>query len=1615
MKDLDSMNKFSELRQRAKQAATRKSLDISDVSTLSPEEAAQLIHELQVHQIELEVQNEDLRQAQIKVEESRDRYADLYDFAPLGYLTLNDKGLILEANLRAAQLLDIDRKDLLKQPFSGFVYKEHADVWHFHLREVFQSRSPQMIETRLVRRDGSLFHAQVESIAGKDEEEQVSQCRMVISDITERKKGEDELRESEALYRNLVENVEDLVCKHDLQGNLIFANASSANLLGYGHADLVGTNLRSYLVPERRDQFDAYLAAVQRDGSASGLMLIRTNTGEKRIWEYHNSLVMEGVADPIVLGIARDVTDRRRAEEELRESEQRYRAVVDNVEIGISLLNADMEIVDVNRAFKEYFPHVRPGCGQICYEQFNDPPRQALCSYCPCVLTLQDGKVHEAVTETPAGSKIRYYHLVSSPIMDSDGRVQYVIELTEDITDRKKAKEALQESEERYRALFETAGDAIYILEAEGERAGQIVDANWAAAEMHGYTRDELVTLKISDLDTPESAEKVSERIERLLSEGRLREEVTHRRKDGAVFPMEINSRLVGLGGQRRILAIGRDITNRKRAEEALRLSEARYRLLFEQAPLMYVITRNNQGMPFVNDCNEFFCHSLGYTREEVVGRPLADFYSPESRAALLGGGGYARALAGEFFIGERHLETRDGRLIPTLLHTATEVDPSGRVTGTRAMFVEITDRKRTEEALRESEERFKQVAENAGEWIWEVDANGMYRYCSSAVERILGYSPDELVGKKYFYDLFPPEVREDRKKESLGIFERKETFRAFVNSNLHRDGSIVILETSGSPVQDEQGTLLGYRGTDMDVTERKRAEEALSESEERLRLFIEHAPTALAMFDPEMRYLAANRPWMKEYRLDDRPIIGRSHYKSSRWIPDRWKAVHRRALEGEIVKADEDLIELKSGATQWRRWEARPWYTAEGSIGGIVIFAEDITERKQAEEALLRSERKYRTLFDESRDGILSVLRDGRITDANPSFLELFGYTRKEMIGKDVREMYVDPADRLIFQEEIEKKGFVKDYEIRFRKKDGTEVDGLITASVQYGDDGSIVGYRGIIRDLTIRKRLQNQLFQAQKMEAIGTLAGGIAHDFNNLLQIIMGYSDMLIAEKDKGSPDLRKLETIRKATEDGRELVKGLLTFSRQAQSTKVSVDLAQQLNHLRTILRRMIPWTIEIEIILADELTTVNADPIQLEQVLMNLAVNAHHAMPNGGKFTIEAQRITLDEDYCRANAEAKPGEYIMLKISDTGHGMEKEVLKRIFEPFYTTKEVGVGTGLGLSVVYGIVKNNDGRITCSSEPGQGTTFNIYFPAGPGECEPDVATTSEEMPVFGTEAILVVDDESRIRSVVAEILRPFGYIVFTAENGYEALEIYREKKDEIDLVILDLNMPRMGGKECFDKILKIDPEARVLIASGHSVDESIKKLLGFRASGFIGKPFDARELFRALRRVLDEPGSLRSPVRASGTVSTRIAEGEGTLATAPSSLAGSVPAHEGPHNVELPWRLRILAIDDREPYLRMLEAGLAQFEQTPLTASSGIEGLQVFRETPVDVVVCDQGMPELDGWEVARRVKEICRGKEIPKTLFILLTGQADMEDPDQETRSLSQNALHFCEGAV
>ncbi|MBF0475336.1 MAG: response regulator [Deltaproteobacteria bacterium] len=398
----------------------------------------------------------------------------------------------------------------------------------------------------------------------------------------------------------------------------------------------------------------------------------------------------------------------------------------------------------------------------------------------------------------------------------------------------------------------------------------------------------------------------------------------------------------------------------------------------------------------------------------------------------------------------------------------------------------------------------------------------------------------------------------------------------------------------------------------------------------------------------------------------------------------------------------------------------------------------------------------------------------------------------------------------------------------------------------------GNVIGVIETVQDVTERALLQRQLEQAQKMEAVGTLAGGVAHDFNNIIQAIKGYSQLLLMDKEESDREYEELRAIEEAATRAAELTQGLLTFSRKLESKLRPISLNDEVAQVVRLLKRTIPKTIKIELCLADDLKILNGDPAQIEQIIMNLAVNAKDAMPDGGTLAIGTQTVLLEEEVAKISPDMKAGEYVLLTVRDSGHGMAQETMEHIFEPFYTTKVVGQGTGLGLSVVYGIVKNHGGVITCHSAPGKGTSFDLYFPIIARQVSP-VDQDQKDFPRGGRETILLVDDEEYIVGVTKSILNKFGYTVLTAANGLEAIHIYQRDLPDIALVILDLNMPEMGGKECLAKILKINHRAKVLIASGYSKHTDLDAVLRSGARTILNKPYNVSEMLETIRGILD------------------------------------------------------------------------------------------------------------------------------------------------------------------
>jgi PAS domain S-box-containing protein len=773
----------------------------------------------------------------------------------------------------------------------------------------------------------------------------------------------------------------------------------------------------------------------------------------------------------------------------------------------------------------------------------------------------------------------------------------------------------------------------------------------------------------------------------------------------------------------------------------------------------------------------------------------------------------------------------------------------------------EIEDRKRAEEELRESEEKYRTILESIEDGYFEVDLAGNFTSFNDSLCRIAGYPREELRGMNN-RDYTSAETAKNMYQIFNRTYSTGEPAKMVDYEIFRKDGSPRILEMSASLMKDSTGEPIGFRGVVRDVTERKRAVEALRESEERFREMAENLREVFWMFDWVKQKVIYVSPAYKE-------IWGRSIQDLYKSYEEWSKSIHPDDTEyaresfAKIVETGggeprEYRIVRPDGTVRWISDRGFAIQGEDGQVQRIAGIAEDITERYQAMEALRASEEKYRTALEANPDPVVVYDIEGKVVYFNPAFTRVFGWSLGERLGKKMDSFVPEeswPETKMMIDRVLAGESFSGIESSRYTKKSKT-IPVSISGAVLRDMDGNPVGSVINLRDISEQKNLESQLQHAQKMEAVGTLAGGIAHDFNNLLQAIQGYTELLLMRKKDGEPGFRELQEVIRASKRGAELTQQLLTFSRKVESKRKPLDLNQEVGELRQLLERALPKMIEVEFNLDPDLQMIKADSTQLKQVLMNLALNAKDAMPEGGKLVIETQNITLDQEFCKRYAEIKPGDYVLLSMADTGHGMDKETLEHIFDPFYTTKEVGKGTGLGLAIVYGIVKNHEGYVMCHSRPESGTSFRVYLPASEAvtECAEVVeALESKPLAMGGEETILLVDDEEFIRELMVDVLGQAGYTVLTAGNGEQALEVYRREQAQIDLIILDLIMPGMGGSKCLEELLKIGSQARVLIASGYSPDASTKGALETGAAGFINKPYDTKQLLELVRKILD------------------------------------------------------------------------------------------------------------------------------------------------------------------
>ncbi|KMY65764.1 hypothetical protein AAU61_20225 [Desulfocarbo indianensis] len=917
-------------------------------------------------------------------------------------------------------------------------------------------------------------------------------------------------------------------------------------------------------------------------------------------------------------------------------------------------------------------------------------------------------------------------------------------------------------------------------------------------------------------------------------------------------------------------------------------------RLLIESLPDAVVLYDSQGKVIYVNPA---FVETYGWSRAECLGRRM-DFVPPEEEQTTLNN--IARTLSGETVEFETRRLTKSGDLKDIHIKTAPFRSAGGQVIGSYVIHRDITERRRTEAALLQSEERNLSLLEASPDPISVYDDQGRVTYVNPAFEQTFGWSKEELAGRGI--DFVPPHEMERTmqavKRTLAGESVLLETQR------VTKSGKLLDIQLKTAIFHDRQGRLAGdmviYRDVSrqkraerelkqhrdhledlvsertrelqaanrrlrLEVEERGRAEEALRDSERRLADIIDFLPDPTWAIDGKGRVVAWNHALEELTGVPAEEMLGQGDYAHAIAFYG-----YRRPMLIDLLRNPDQEIESKylsftreedcltavshipnlSAKGIYLSAKAGPLYDATGKRVGAIESLRDITQIKKGEEAFRASEQRFRDLFDSINDLIYSQDLEGRFLSLNQAVARVFGYSVEELKGKKASEMML-PQHRQGFEEvylaRIMKDGrfegvsqyLTKQGKVRYLEYRST----LVTP-----EDGEPY-ISGTGRDVTDRalaeremKHLQRQLQHAQKMQAIGTLAGGVAHDFNNILQAMNGYLEAIARGAGLAAKDQRRLDQVSKLIERASGLIRQLLTFSRRLEPEMRQVDLNHEIRQAAEILERTIPKMITIETRLAADLHPVSGDPSQLEQILLNLGSNARDAMPEGGKLIFQTENLVLDEEFCQRNPGLRPGPHVLLTVSDSGHGMTPEVLEQIFNPFFTTKPVGQGTGLGLSMVYGICKTHGGHVTCESRPGKGTAFAIYLPAAPeGQSRDRPATPAAQgasCSVTGA-TVMVVDDEKDILATVREGLEDFGCRVITASTGEEALERYRELEGQVDLVILDIGMPGMGGVACLRELKRLDPDLPVIISSGYCAEGQIQELMDQGATAYLTKPY--------------------------------------------------------------------------------------------------------------------------------------------------------------------------------
>ena len=1121
------------------------------------------------------------------------------------------------------------------------------------------------------------------------------------------------------------------------------------------------------------------------------------------------------------------------AQKALRDGEEIYRLHFENASDVIFSIDPELKITSVSPSVERIIGYKPEELGGRSFLDLGLLAEEYLeVATSDAKRALNGEQIPSTVYEFISKDGRRRFGEVSAAPLVRNGKVAGLACVARDITDRRQAEQALLEREEMYRSLFENTGTAMGIVDEDMT----ISMANNEFAKLSGYSKEEMEgKIKTTKLVAEEDLERMKGyHLARRKNEAEAPREYEFRLVDKQGNIKDISIKTAMIPGTKRSISSLVDITSHKKAEAALREKEERYRTILETIEDGYYETDISGDFSFVNDA---FCRIVDIPEDELIGTSYRQYTLPEAAEEV-----YTTFhkvfTSGKATKGFGHeIVRKSGERRYIELSISLMKDSEGHRIGFRGIVRDMTDKRHAEEAIRQNEEKYRSILQSIAEGYFEVDLAGNMTFFNDSLCNITGYSPGELEGKNN-REYTTPETA----KKMYQVFN--EIYRTGKPANIRdyeiilKNGGRRILELSAGPMRDPSGETVGFRGVVRDVTARKRAEKELRESEEKYRQLVEHAPSGIYEVDFVNRMFISVNDVMCEYTgytreelLSTSPIDILTE-DSQQLFMQRMSKIFAGE---EVPETVEYKIKRKDGKEIWVILNSRLFYE-NGMPKGATVIVHDITERTLAEEAVRESEEKYRLLVDNANDGIF-IAQDGIIKFPNPKTKEVLGYSEEELSHVRYLDL-IHPQDRPLVDDRQQRRQQGEEvpttYTLRIINKSGEELWAQVNAVPITWE--ARLATLNFVRDITPQKKLEAQLLQAQKMEAIGTMASGVGHNFRNILAVISMQSQILQMKYSEDRALQEIADGINTYVERGAQLIEGLMQFSRrQTKKEYRPLNLADLIRETYQLISISFDKMIDIKINIP-EVLPVTGDHSELSQVFMNLFTNARDAMPEGGRLGIEAE-----------NAEDR----VQVIISDTGGGMDKETLERCFDPFFTTKEVDKGTGLGLSTTYGIVKEHGGDIQVHSTVDEGTIFKLFLPLASSDQKALQESSTKIMPGKG-QKILIVDDETDMCRVMEELLKRLGYQADYVNSGNAAIAKY--KSWQPNLVLLDRNMPEMDGLSCAERIIEYDPDAKIVIISGYDVDgpsgiaDDKKRLI----KGYLTKPIGMEKLSTQLARVL-------------------------------------------------------------------------------------------------------------------------------------------------------------------